>query len=107
MSGQPSRIYWHRELPPLDAEPMGEYVLEATSYRVPGTLAHRDEQWTACYDSLMREARERLDQEIARLGGHYAHVLRETIDERHNDAVGEAWLHGRFDYMLFRRGTGS
>jgi hypothetical protein len=55
----------------------------------------------------MREARERLDQEITRLGGHYAHVLRETIDERHNDAVGDAWLHGRFDYMLFRRGASS
>jgi hypothetical protein len=23
-------LYWHRELPPLDAEVMGEYVAEAT-----------------------------------------------------------------------------
>ena len=25
------RIYWHRELPPLNAELLGEHVLEATS----------------------------------------------------------------------------
>ena len=36
-------IYWHRELPPLDAEAMGEHVVEVASGRVPGTLAHRDE----------------------------------------------------------------
>jgi hypothetical protein len=34
-------VYWHRELPPYNAEPMGEHVIEAASRRVPGTLAHR------------------------------------------------------------------
>ena len=34
-------VYWHRELPPLDAEVIGEHTLEATSMHVPGTLAHR------------------------------------------------------------------
>ena len=28
------RVYWHRELPPLDAEMIGERVLEATSGRL-------------------------------------------------------------------------
>jgi hypothetical protein len=28
-------IYWHRELPPVDAEPVGEHIVEATSNRVP------------------------------------------------------------------------
>ena len=30
------RVYWHRELPPLNADIMGEHVLEATSGRVRG-----------------------------------------------------------------------
>ena len=40
-------IYWHRELPPLEAEMIGEHVLEAMSSRVPGSLAHRGELWIA------------------------------------------------------------
>jgi hypothetical protein len=46
-------IYWHRELPPSEAEPMGEQTVEATSARVPSTLAHRDELWNRCYEDLM------------------------------------------------------
>jgi hypothetical protein len=38
-----------------------------------------------------------------RLGGHYAHVLDESIDSRHDGVTSEAWLHGRFTYMLYRR----
>jgi hypothetical protein len=48
-------IYWHRELPPLAAELMGEYTVEATSSPVPGTLAHRDELWSRCLDDLMAQ----------------------------------------------------
>jgi hypothetical protein len=29
-------------------------------------------------------------------------VLDESIDTRHNAATGEAWLQGRFTYMLYR-----
>jgi hypothetical protein len=96
-------IYWHSELPPLDAEAMGEHTVEATSRRVPGTLAHRDELWSRCYEDLMVEVRSRLEQEILRFGGNYAHVLNESVDSKHDDAVGLAWLHGRFTYMLYRR----
>jgi hypothetical protein len=94
-------IFWHRELPPLRAEPMGEHVIEATSMHVKG-LAHRDELWDRCYDDLMVCVRHRLHQEMARLGGDYVHVLDESVDTRRNDATGEAWLHGRFSYVLLR-----
>ena len=96
-------IYWHRELPPLEAELMGEHVLEATSSRVQGSLAHRDELWDRAYRELIENTQSRMNQEIDRLGGHYAHVLDESIDSRHDDATGEAWLHGRFSYALYRK----
>jgi hypothetical protein len=99
-------IYWHRDLPPIDAEPIGEHVVEATSARVKSSLAHRDELWGRCYDDLMTQVRDRLQQEVARLGGHYAHVLDESVDSRHDEASGEAWLHGCFSYMLMRRIAG-
>ena len=95
-------IYWHRELPPLDAEGMEEHVVEATSRRVPGTLVHRSELWDQCYEDLMTHACERLQQELLRLGGNYAHVLNEFVDSQHDDKTGETWLHGRFTYMLYR-----
>ena len=96
-------VYWHRELPPIDAEAIAEHTVEATSGRVSGTLSHRDELWDSCYQELMANTNARLAQEIARLGGHYAHVYDESIDSRHDDAASEAWLHGRFSYILYRR----
>ena len=94
-------VYWHRDLPPLDAELMAEHTIEATSDRVEGTISHRDELWDRCYQKLMANTQARLAQEIARLGGHYAHVHDESIDVRHDDATCETWLHGRFSYMLY------
>jgi hypothetical protein len=70
---------------------------------VPGTLAHRDELWNQCYEDLMAQSGIRLKQEVTRLGGNYAHVLNEFIDSKHDGISGEAWLHGRFTYMLYRR----
>jgi hypothetical protein len=85
---------------------MGEHTVEATSDRVEGTIAHRNELWDRCYQDLMARARVRLEQEVARLGGHYAHVLEEVIDTGHDDAKGETWLRGRFTYVLYRRSDG-
>lgn len=96
-------IYWHSELPPFNAEAMGEHVVEATSGRVPATLAHRDELWNRCYGELMAQARTRLEQEVTRLGGDYAHVLDESVDSRRDDVTRETWLHGRFIYTLYGR----
>jgi hypothetical protein len=95
-------IYWHRELPPADAEPVGEHIVEAVSSRVRDTFAGRDELWKRCEEDLMIQTGVRLQEEIVRLGGRYAHVLDERIDTRHDPATGEAWLHGRFTYMLYR-----
>jgi hypothetical protein len=102
MQGTDKTIYWHRELPPLDATALGEHTVEATSHRVPDTIAHRDDLWDSAKDDLIAQTRERLAEETARLGGRYAHVLDESIDTRHDAATGEAWLHGRFTYMLYR-----
>ena len=96
-------VFWHRDLPPLEADLVGEHTVEASSRRVPGTLAHRDELWDQCYRDLMATAEKRLVQEVTRLGGDFAHVHDEVIDARHDDAAGEAWLRGRFSYMLYRR----
>jgi hypothetical protein len=95
-------IYWHRELPPADAQPMGEHVVEASSPRLPDTIARRDELWNRCEDELMSTVRLRLHQEVERLGGRYAHVLDESIETRHNPGTGEMWLQGRYTYMLYR-----
>jgi hypothetical protein len=95
-------IYWHRELPPSDGEAIEEHRAEAVSGRMPGTLAHRDELWSQCYEDLMAQARIRLGQEVDRLGGKYAHVLSESVDSKHDPASSEAWLHGVFTYMLYR-----
>ena len=95
--------YWHRELPPIEAEVLGEHVVEATSGRVRNTMVHRDELWNRCYEDLMAHARARIEQEVARLGGDCAHVLDESVDSRHNDITGETWLHGLFTYVLYRR----
>ena len=102
MIEQSKSVYWHRELPPLNAELLGEHTLEATSSRVADTIAHREELWTRCQDDLMVHTGDRLREEISRLGGRYAHVLNESIDTRHDAVAGEAWLHGRFTYMLYR-----
>ena len=81
---------------------MGEHTVEATSRRVADTIEHREALWGCGKDELMARARDRLAQEIVRLGGRYAHVLDESIDTRHDTTTGEAWLHGRFTYMLYR-----
>ena len=96
-------VYWHRELPPLEAEAVAEHMVEATSSRIPGTLVHQDELWSQCYKDLMARTCTLLEQEIVRLGGQYAHVLDESIDSRRDEATGEAWLHGRFTYTLYSR----
>jgi hypothetical protein len=99
-------IFWHRDLPPSDVVPLGEYYVEASSGRVAGTLAHRDELWDRCYDELMAQTCERIMQEVARLGGTDAHVLEESIRSRRDDVAGEAWLQGTFRYVLYGQPVG-
>ena len=58
-------------------------------------------------DMYAAKAESRIVQEVARLDGNFAHVNDETIDPKHDAAAGEAWLHGRFSYMLYRHGQRS
>lgn len=60
-------IYWSPELPPFDAESMGEHIVEATSNHVPGTPAHRDELWDQCYKNVMNQAAMRRGRRTALL----------------------------------------
>jgi hypothetical protein len=92
-------------MPPQEATLLGEHTVDAISSRVPGTISHRDELWDRCYQELMANVHERLAQEMARLGGCYAHVYDESIDTRRDDAAGEAWLRGRFAYTLYGPGS--
>ena len=98
-------VYWHADLPPFNAEPMGEHTIEATSGRVPHTLEHEDELWHRSYEDLMAQAGKRLEQEIARLRGNYAHVLDEHVESKYDGASGQSWLLGRFRYVLYRKPT--
>jgi hypothetical protein len=106
LEGAETRVFWHRQLPPLTAESMAEHTIEADSEHVAGSFVHGDEVWARCYDDLMARTETRLLQEIARLSGDYAHVHDEYIVPKHNDATGESWLHGRFTYMLYCRPPG-
>lgn len=92
-----------QELPPFNAEAIGEHIVEAASNRVMVHWFIETRCGDRCYEDLMGHTRMRLEQEVARLGGDYAHVLDESIESRHNDRTGEGWLHGRFTYMLYRQ----
>ena len=68
VTDQPKVIFWHRDLPPLQADVAGDHVVEATSSHIKGTLARHDELWQQCQLDLMAQAEARLLEEIARLG---------------------------------------
>ena len=83
-------VYWHRELPPVNMDALGEHVVEATSKHVSNTLLHRDELWDCCYEDLIANACARIKQEVVRLGGTSAHVLDESVNTLSNDVTQEA-----------------
>src|SRR5215212_9786922 len=62
-------VYWHRELPPLEATAAGEHTVEANSGRTADTIACRQDLWNWCRDDLMIHALDRLTAEVSRLGG--------------------------------------
>ncbi len=95
------KVYWHADLPPLDAVAVAEHTIEADSAHVAARYAH-DDLWDRCAGDLIQGVERRLEQETARLGGRCAHVLDEHVDVKHDAARDEAWLHGRYTYMLYR-----
>jgi hypothetical protein len=98
----PKTIYWHGDLPPIDAQAIGEHTVEANSPHIAGTIARRDALWDDCQRGLTTEVELRLGQEVARLGGRCAHVLDERIDTKRDVVANETWLHGRYTYVLYR-----
>ena len=102
MPAENVNVYWHRELPPPGTEPLGEHTIEADSLRVPGVFSHRNDLWDRCERDLTHNVSKRLEQEVRRLGGRCAHVLNERVDAKHDDAADDAWLHGRYTYILYR-----
>jgi hypothetical protein len=70
-----------------------------------GSIVRYGDLWDRCHASLMAHATDRLVQEVARLGGHYAHVLDEHIDSKRDDRTNESWLHGRFSYVLYKQAS--
>ena len=49
-----------------------------------------------------RQSHSRQADSLDSVRGRFARVIDESIVSRHDDASGEAWLHGRFTYMLYR-----
>ena len=82
--------------------PVADDTVEAMSSRVPGTIARHSDLWNQCYDELIGTAERRMSQELTRIGGACARVHNEGIDTRHDAATGEAWLHGRFTFTVYR-----
>jgi len=95
-------VYWHRELPPLAAEVIGDDTIEATSSRVSANMWHRDDAWHRCYADLIARAGVRLQQEGGRRAADCVHVTDELIEPRRDEATDETWLYGRFRYVLYR-----
>jgi hypothetical protein len=94
-------VYWRRELPPSSEQMEGEHEITAGSDRVHYSYAERSALWGRCYESLMSHLRERIIQEVARLGGSCAHVTDEAIRARQDDAAGEFWLEGTFRFVMY------
>ena len=101
MSDAPKRVYWRRELPPVEDVAEHAHQIEATSPSIPNRAGERQEQWGRCYDSLMAEAERRIAAEVERLGGDCAHVFDEEITEKVDNKTNTYHLVGRFRFVLF------
>ncbi len=96
------RIFWHGDLPPLEAEMLDEHWVVARSDAVKYRFDHKTELWAQCVDSLRVNLEHRLGQEIRRLGGDYAHILDERVVPKIDHESDTYCLEGRYDYVLFR-----
>jgi hypothetical protein len=97
-------VYWHRDLPPLDAELVAEHTVEASSSRVSGTLEHREELWDQCHQELMTNTTNRLVEEVARSADNAYGARRSDQPQGMPTWRARAWMHRGFTYMLYRRG---
>jgi hypothetical protein len=58
-------VYWHRELPPVDAEMVSEHQVEAASSRIAGSIARGDAAWDQRTSGIHRANDRRTDQGAA------------------------------------------
>ena len=97
-------VYFDDVLPPADAQPAAVVRVAVDSRHVSGALAEGGRSWWTCHDELTTLARERIAHEVKRRGVRYARVYSECLETRQSQSTGEAWLHGRFDCVLYREG---
>ncbi len=96
------RLFWHRDLPPVGATPLPVELLEAHSTPVPFHWAGRETHWVEARPDYDRIVRERLLQELDRLGADFAHIVDEHIEE-HVDATTQTFtLRGNVRYIPYR-----
>ena len=50
-------IYWRRDLPPLEAEQIGDHVVEADSRHVKEDLSERGTLWDQRHDDVIGASR--------------------------------------------------
>jgi len=103
MTDRQTRIYWHRDLPPLDADAVAEHTVDAVSDKADYHFDRRDELWHDCAPSLRAHLVERLEAELDRLGGAYAHVLEEDVTPHVDHANAQYWLIGKARYTIYKR----
>ena len=99
MSG---RIFWHRDLPPADAVPGPEAVVEASSPPVPFHWADRASPWAEARPALEAALEARLIQELDRADAAYAHIVDEHFEEHLDSATQTFTLRGRWRYLFYR-----
>lgn len=95
----PTRIFWHRDLPPEGARPLGSHELEANSPPTTWRYGDRDALWAEHQPLLDAAVRQRLTQELDRLGADFAHVVEEHVEAHIEVNAGTFELRGRYGYV--------
>jgi hypothetical protein len=96
-------VYRHRELPPVDEDPVSEHIVEARSEVVPYRRGDLPGMRRRCEASLEANAVRRIEQELVRLAGSSARVTDERVEARHDEAADTYWLQGTYGFVLYRR----
>lgn len=98
---EPKVVYWHRDLPPVAAEPVSEDEVEASGPHHPiGT--DEQELWARSREALLATAERRIAQEVTMKGGTFAHVSDDHVEAHSDHTIGESWLRGRYSFVIYR-----
>ena len=95
-------VYWHRELPPRDADPIGSHTIEAISDQRTGTFVRRDIRVGSLLSSA-DGAHRRPDRTGNRPAGRRLRARAGRPSSRGmTTAPAKPGCTGRFDYELYR-----